>query len=218
MRYEKIAGHVKNATPDRRLVKINLTSKDIENLKSAGQIALAVIGALGVATVAIVAPNLLTVLNKFGKFTKNKQRWSHKEKQKKVVQVFYYLKRTGQIKINSEKNEFKIHLTQKGKKNLDKINFQNLSVPKQKKWDGRWWLVAADIPTKEFRLYADYFRKKIKQMGFYPLQRTLWVYPYNPIKQIELTANHFHIGRFVTVMQIHSLDQDDEKKLKNFFW
>ena len=124
MKYEKIAGHVKNATPDRRLVKIDLTDKGIEKLKSAGQIALALIGALGVATVAIVAPNLLTVFNKFGKFTKNKQRWNHKEKQKKIVQIFYYLKKTGQIKINAEKNELEIQLTEKGKKNLDKINFQ----------------------------------------------------------------------------------------------
>ncbi|MCL5666207.1 MAG: hypothetical protein M1383_00300 [Patescibacteria group bacterium] len=217
MRYEKLAKDIKNATPDNRLVKINLTNKDIEHLKSAGQIALAIIGTLSVATIAVAAPNLLTALDKLGKFTNNKQRWNHKEKQKKITQVFYYLKKTGQITIKPEQTSLKILLTGKGRKNLEKISFQSLKIPMQKKWNGRWWLVAADIPTKEYRLYADYFRRKIKQMGFYPLQKTLWIYSYNPAEQIEFTANHFHIGRFVTVMEINRLDTDDEKKLKKFF-
>ena len=61
-------------------------------------------------------------------------------KTKKIVQIFYYLKKTGQIKINAEKNELEIQLTEKGKKNLDKINFQTLSIPKQKNGtaDGGW--------------------------------------------------------------------------------
>lgn len=219
MKYEKLAKYIKQATPDKRLIKLDLTEADIEKLKTASQIALGVIGILGITTITVAAPNVLTALHKAKKFVRASQRWNHKEKQRKVTQIFYYLKRTGQIKITPEadRDRLKLHLTEKGKMNLDKASFKILRIPKPQTWDGKWWLVAADIPTKEYRLAADNFRAKIKQMGFYPLQRTLWLYPHNPVNEIELTANYFGIGRFVTVMQVNKLDQDDEKKLREFF-
>jgi hypothetical protein len=217
MRYEKIAVSIRNVTPDKRLIKLDLRDEDVFKLKSAAGVALAIIGIASLATVALVAPNLLQALHKFSKLSGSNRRFSYKKKQQKVADMFYYLKRTGKIRIMRQDKELMLKLTSKGQRLLEKLGFQRLRVKNLNKWDRKWWLVAADIPTKEYRLSADNFRKKIKQMGFYFLQRTLWLYPYNPTKEIEFVANHFNIGRFVTVMEINRLDQDDEKKLKTFF-
>ena len=77
--------------------------------------------------------------------------------------------------------------------------------------------MAADIPTKGYRQGADALRAKLKQMGFCPLQRTLWFYPYDPRKQLEVIVNHYGIGEFVTVMEISRMDIQDEKVLKKYF-
>ena len=41
--------------------------------------------------------------------------------------------------------------------------------------DGQWRLALADIPSNPYRPNADQFREKVKRMGLYPLQRTVWV-------------------------------------------
>lgn len=54
-------------------------------------------------------------------------------------------------------------------------------------------------------------------MKFYPLQRTLWLYPYDPRLEIEFLIQHYGIERFVTVMEVNRLDRDDERVLKAYF-
>jgi hypothetical protein len=77
--------------------------------------------------------------------------------------------------------------------------------------------VAADIPTKDHRQGADLLRRKLKQMGFYPLQRSLWFYPFDPRPEIEFICREFGVANFVTVMEINRLDVQDEKLLKKHF-
>lgn len=54
-------------------------------------------------------------------------------------------------------------------------------------------------------------------MGFFPLQRTLWFYPYDPRSEVEFIITYYGIERFVTVMEIYRLDKDDESKMLSHF-
>ena len=114
-------------------------------------------------------------------------------------------------------NDFFISLTKLGKKRLQKMNYVNLTIEKHLSWDGKWWQIAADIPTKKYKWAADLFREKLIKMKFFPLQRTLWLYPFDPRKEIEFIIQHFGIERFVTLMEICRLDKDDERRMKRFF-
>lgn len=217
MRYEKksILSQVELATKSQKPF-LEISEEQAENFKTIVAYTLGVIGATGVVALAIVAPKVLVGLSKIHKSLKGRRK-TFKEKQETVERTFYYLKRHGLVKISSGKGSTLLELTQKGLEKLKIVKALSTSVKRPKKWDGHWWLVAADIPTKEYRWAADLFRKKIKEMRFFPLQRTLWFYPYNPAKEIEFLANHFGIGRFVTVMEVCSLDEDDQKKLKMHF-
>lgn len=192
------------------------TQSEIDSLKRVSEIALGVIAVAGIATIALVAPNLLMAIDKL--FLRQGRRLSKREKEIKTAQAFYYLKKTGLIKLKPDQSGIKILLSKLGKKKLQKININLCRVSKQGgKWDKKWWVVAADIPTEDYRKAADLFRKKIKQMGFYPLQRTLWVYPFNPAKEIEFIADYFGIARFVTVMEVSRMDTQDEGDLLSYF-
>jgi len=211
----EILSAIRTATGDQKPL-FELSHEQREAIQTAAGVALAIIAVVGVVTVTAVAPNIFQAVWKIRRLGRGKK-YTFKEKQLKTAQTFYYLKRRGLIEITSETKGLVARLTKKGRGKMEELNLQTLRVKTSKKWDGKWWVVAADIPTHDYRWAADLFRKKVKQIGFYPLQKTLWFYPYNPIKEIEYVANYFGIGQFVTAMEVSRIDKDDERKLKKFF-
>jgi len=187
----------------------------IGQLKSAGQIVLALAGVAGVIAVATIAPNALKLFKSVPALRKSLRRSNHPTE--KIAKVFYYLKRKGYVRLLHKGDEVFVELTQAGKKRLLKVNLENLKISKNQQWDGRWWFVLADIPTKDHRNQADSLRRKIRRLGLYPLQRTVWVYPFDPTEQIAFVCGHLQIDRFVTVMRADKIEEDDEKVLTQHF-
>ncbi|MBI5530550.1 MAG: hypothetical protein HY918_03550 [Candidatus Doudnabacteria bacterium] len=210
----KIGTTLRTADPTKDPI-FDLNKEQIELIGNASKIILAVIAAAGIATLAATAPNIFVALDKLYKLKGKKL--SKREKEIKTAHAFYYLKKSGLIKFTRDKNGVSLFLSSLGQKKMEQISFEALSVSKPKKWDGKWWQVAADIPTKGYRQGADALRTKLKQMGFCSLQRTLWFYPYDPRQQLEVIANHYGIDKFVTVMEISRMDIQDEKVLKKYF-
>jgi len=211
----QIKAGLENSIPDRRLIKLN--AAQIESLKSVAGVVLAVVGVIGVVALAAVAPNLFSAIGKVARFAKTNKPTTREEKLKKLRRTFYYLKQSGLIQLKPEAGEVRISLTAKGREKLQKIFFESIRIPKPKGWNKKWWLVAADIPTKDYRLAADKFRRKLRDVGFYPLQRTLWLFPYDPRVEVQFIAETFGIQNFITMMEINRLDKEDESVLKKFF-
>jgi hypothetical protein len=192
-----------------------LSPKQLDSLKTVSGVIVSIIAAAGIVALSAVAPNIFVALNSF--FPRHSPGYSEKEKRRKIIKSFYYLKKSGLIKIKPTGRDYKVFLTALGRKRVQKLNFDTLRIPKTKIWDGKWWQVAADIPTKDHRGGADMLRKKLKEMGFFPLQRTLWFYPFDPTSEIVFILEHYGLGNFVTVMEVSRLDKDDEEKMKAFF-
>lgn len=210
--YQKIASLIQISTPKQK--KPVFTPEQIAKLKTVSEMILSVIAVAGIVSLAVVAPNIFSAL---GNFSGQGKKYSKVQKDRQIAKSFYYLKRTGLIRIKPTASEILLSVTKLGRKRAEKINIDYIQIKKNKRWDGKWWQVAADIPTKSYRACADALRSKLKQLNFYPLQRTLWFYPFDPRIEIEFLANHFRIGNFVTVMEINRLDKQDESKLKDFF-
>jgi hypothetical protein len=215
MAYYKVKSAIEKSLPLEK-ESFKFSEEQLDKLKSAAEIGLAVVAAVGILALSVVAPNLLQVLDKVF-FKKSNKNWSNREKRQKTIQTFYYLKRHNLIRFKPHGKNFLVSLTEKGQRRLRRLNFNLLTIPKKSRWDKKWWQVAADIPTKEYRVAADMFRKKIKDLNFFSLQRTLWFYPFDPRREIEFLANYYTIGNFVTVMEISRLDKDDEAKLTAHF-
>jgi len=194
---------------------VEISDIQIEKLKSYGEILLAVIALSGVLTVAVVMPGALGALRIFQKL-QPRRRLNHQQKTCKVARTFYYLRKKGYIETIFEKNDWKIIITKKGNDRIRELKYETISIPKTKSWDGKFWQVAADIPTK-YRSGADAFRLKIKKLGLFALQRTLWFYPFDPRKEIEFVSRFYGIEPFVTVMRIDKLDPADKKVVKEYF-
>lgn len=190
-----------------------LNPTQVERLKTVSELTLSILGTVGLVSLAVIAPGILGAIGKL----KSHAGLTRKGKAEKIYKSFYYLRRSGQIKMRITRNDLKVSLSNLGKKKLEKLNLKTLNIVTPAVWNRKWWLVAADIPTKEYKHSADLFRRKLEQLGFYPLQRTLWLYPFDPRKEISFVASWYRIERFVTVMEVNRLDRDDENKLKSFF-
>ena len=192
-----------------------LDDSQIEQLKTASQIVLALAAAAGVVAVAVVAPNALKLFKSVPALRQSLRKSNRPAE--KIARTFYYLKRKGYVKLLSKDGDVLVELTESGKKRLLEINYEKPKIPKPKVWDGKWWFVLADIPTKDHRNQADSLRRKIRLLGLYPLQRTVWVYPHDPTEQIAFVSGRLQIDRFVTVLRADKIEEDDEKTLTVFF-
>lgn len=213
--YQKIplAVAIRQASPR---PTFEFSEEKVEKLKTFSNIVLGILSVAGIATIALIAPNALQALELFEK-RKGHRKLRHSQKVRKVSRVFYYLRERGFVEFRQKGEDFEVSLTKRGKKQIRRLDIETLSIPRPKSWDGKFWQVAADIPTKKYRRGADALRSKLKQMGFYPLQRTLWFYPFDPRIEIEFIVRHYGIVPFVTVMKIAELDPSDERILKRFF-
>ncbi|HYF05272.1 MAG TPA: hypothetical protein VEA59_03810 [Patescibacteria group bacterium] len=197
------------------------TQEELENLKTAGKYVLAALSGLAVLGVAVVAPNALQILGLRHRDAKSKNRKMSplfvEHQRKKVKRTLFYLRSKGYISIAPTNHEWLVKFSEKGAQYLRKVKNETLVITQQEKWDNKWWFVLADIPTKSHERAAQMLRKRLKQLGFFALQRTVWVYPYNPISEINKISNQYNIGKFVTIAEVSRLENEDSIKLKSFF-
>ena len=201
--------------------RFELSDKQLGVLKTTSHVILGTIAVAGIITLSAALPGILSATGQIylanQRYKKASRRERLKQQQSKAQKAFYYLKAKGYIElIPTTDNDFIIKIKQKGRRLIKKLNFQNLQISIKEKWDGRWWLVLADVPVKQRKL-ADMFRGKLKSMKFYPLQRTVWLYPHDPRDEIDFVSAYYDIDEFVTTMRIDHLDPADLEILERYF-
>lgn len=156
---------------------------------------------LGVLVVSSIAlPGIPIAIRGIVKLRGNK--WL----QKKLESI----KKKGLIDLSGEK----IRLTVKGKKLFEKIELSDLKLKKPKEWDGLWRLVSYDIPEK-YKKSRDFFRSVLVKNGFFQIQESLWVHPYQCREEIAVVAIRMNLNYNVIVMETEKLP--NEKEMQDHF-
>ena len=99
--------------------------------------------------------------------------------------MFSHLRRRGFIESRYQGNRLEITITKQGRKIAQKHRINELTIPRPKKWDEKWRIVAFDIPT-DSNFARNLFRQKLQEFGFYSLQKSVWAYPFPCKKEIGL--------------------------------
>ena len=120
------------------------------------------------------------------------KKW-RKYKKKKVYNTFYSLKRKGYININKKNRQIYISLTEKGERKANWLQINALKIKKPKKWDGKWRIVIFDISQLK-RLQREAFRGKLKELNFFPLQKSVWICPFKCSDEINLLKTFFALS------------------------
>jgi len=145
---------------------------------------------------------------------RNFRKW-RRYKNKKISDAFYRLRKEGCIIIEKKHHQIYISLTEKGRRKANWLQIDSLKIKKPRKWDKNWRLVVFDISQIK-KLYREAFRGKLKELGFYPLQKSVWVHPYDCQAEIELLKEFFGLSD-KELRLIVTKDIGEDRKLRQFF-
>ncbi|PIT96922.1 hypothetical protein COT82_00535 [Candidatus Campbellbacteria bacterium CG10_big_fil_rev_8_21_14_0_10_35_52] len=160
----------------------------------------------GILISGLAMPNIVQLLNFFGATQTNERRKMLKAvermKQKKLVRIY-------------EKNGADIiEITELGKKKVLSYDLENIKITRPKKWDGYWRIIIFDIPEKNKKARRA-LNFKLKDMEFFPLQKSVFVCPFECKNEIEFVLEFFGVKRYVR--QILAKNIENDEFLKNFF-
>jgi len=112
---------------------------------------------------------------------------------KRFYNVFYRLRKNGYIEVGKRNHQIYIKLTEEGKKKAGRFQIDALEIKRPKKWDKKWRIVIFDISQLK-KFYREAFRGKLKELGFYPLQKSVWVHAFDCRDEIETLKEFFGLN------------------------
>jgi len=107
-----------------------------------------------------------------------------------------------------------IILSEKGKKRILKYDLDKIQIKKPFQWDKLWRLIAFDIP-EDRKAGRTALVAKLKELGFYPMQKSVYIHPYECKDEINFVAEIFNLAPYVRFLRVK--DVDIELDLKNRF-
>lgn len=161
-----------------------------------------------VLSVAMVAPNALRVLKPLGQKPKEWEEYYPSS----IERVTLRLWRKGHVEVKEGRDGYTVVITEKGRSEVLKYDVEAMSIPRQKRWDGKWRMVFFDISEDKAR---QKFRETLRSMGFFPMQKSVYVQPFPCREQIEFLREVLSIPHYVKLATVESLENDAD--LRRFF-
>jgi len=140
----------------------------------------------------------------FPEFYKLKREWERKLDRKRFAKLLSYLKKKGLIRIKEIENKEGIVLTPKGIQKVLKIKYK--TIEKRKRKDGKWQMVIFDIPEK-MRKIRENFRNDLKILGYQKFQKSIWISPYDVLKETQEIIVRYGIEKFVRLLLIEEIEE-----------
>ncbi len=133
----------------------------------------------------------------------------------KAVRVLKQLEKRQLIDLKRENNQVFVKVKDKNNVLIIKYSLRELlNLKKRKKWRGKWFLVVFDVPEEE-RKKRDYLRRFLKEIGFYPYNQSVYVFPYECEKEINLIKKIVEGGKYISYIVAEKLEK--EENLKRYF-
>lgn len=104
-------------------------------------------------------------------------------------------------------------LSENGKQKLLQCHFDNMVIQRPSKWDGLWRIVIFDIP-EELRQGRVALANKLKQLGFYPIQKSVFVFPYECKDEVDFVIEIFEMRPYTRYIIAKEIDVNLHLKQK----
>ncbi len=163
----------------------------------------AVIGVLaltGGLAVAAVAPNVLGAMGKLGLINPSQKRQGVEKSLSRLI-------RHGYVLLEQENKGKCVRLTSKGERYAALLGEGKLVPKKPKHWDKKWRMLIFDIPERRKAIRSQ-IRAALVNLGFYRLQDSVWVYPYDTEDIIAILKADFKIGKDVLYIVADVIEYD----------
>lgn len=156
-------------------------------------------------TVAVIAPNVLQIIDSFASKKKEWERYYPSSVGRQITKLW----RKGCVQIQETKNGHVVTITDKGKTEVLKYDIDNISISEQNPWDGKWRMVFFDIATG-YDSARHAFQNKLKSLGFFQMQKSVYIFPYPCEKEVKFLREVYDIPHSVKLAKVERLENDLE--------
>lgn len=134
----------------------------------------------------------------------------------KLRRILKRLEKRKLISIDGRGDKIQVKVLEGGRIKVIKYSVKSLlEAKKNRKWNKRWFMVVFDVPEAE-RNKRDYLRKFLHDIGFYPYQQSVYVFPYECEEEVKLIKRIVEGGKYISYIVAERLEREDEvKKLFN---
>lgn len=105
-------------------------------------------------------------------------------------------------------------LTAKGRHQAFFSRLQGMNIATPEYWDKKWRVVLFDIPEEERRI-RNFFRKHLKRLHFFELQKSVFVQAYDCRKEIKRLSDFYSNGDYIRFIEADYID--NQEKIKKHF-
>lgn len=133
----------------------------------------------------------------------------------RLHQTIYDLQKRRMVRRVRRKGRYYLAITEEGKRKYIRASLNAIRIEPLQSWDGRWRIVLFDIPEKN-RFGRDVLRSKLRDLGFFQLQKSAFVYPYPCADTLDILIHAFDITPFVTFFETDSLGYHEKGALMHF--
>lgn len=123
------------------------------------------------------------------------------------------LKRQKLILVSEDGDKIRMELTENGRRKVLAYKLEEMCL-KRGRWDGWWRVVIFDIPEKK-RAARNVLRSKMQELGFYMLQKSVLVTPWECKEEIDFIKHLYGVGDHVTLIRAKTFDEED--LVRNYF-
>lgn len=184
-------------------------AKTVRMRTSIERVLLQTIAGVGVLSVALLVPNALRVLAMFDGGKRRRQNPKYL-----FGTAFERLVGRGLIVIERGKGGKYVRLSNDGKHKLALMVARAGDTQVHYRWDKRWRMVTYDIKESR-KILRMKLCEYLRAFGFYKLQNSVWIYPYDCEALIILLKADFKIGSEVLYAVVEKIEND--QKLKDYF-
>lgn len=134
--------------------------------------------------------------------------------QKKIKRVLKNLERKELIQIVEKDGEAYVSLKSGWTPIILKYSLKPLLdlKRKKKKWTGKWFIVVFDVPEVQ-RNKRDYLRDYLQAIGFFRYQQSVYIFPYECKKEIELVKKIVEGAKYITYITADEIENEKQAKI-----
>ena len=177
---------------------------------------LAVTLTVGATVVIPATPLVITPIIRYLKDRKGKkeEELNHKYDRVRLWLLLRRLEKQKRVEINTMPDKsVEILLTKHGKAKFLRYRLEELGRTFNKeKWDGKWRIIIFDVPEKK-RKSRNSFRRILKGLKFYQLQKSVYLTPFSCEEEIEFLREYHGLGNNVQSLITNSIENDQAYRL-----
>lgn len=141
---------------------------------------------------------------------------TYQDKKEKIFRVLKTLEKKEILDLQEKDGKITVYLKDVNHPKIIEYSIKKLLnfKKKEKKWNGKWFLVFFDVPETQ-RNKRDYLRKFLVKLGFYQYQKSVYLFPYECEREVKLIKQIVEGAKYMKYIIAEKIE--DETNAKEYF-